>query len=48
MDKNNQTSVAVKVLGGKLKVYAEKNGAGFSDIWLEGPASQVFSGTISI
>ena len=48
MDKNNQTSVAVKVLGGKLKVYAEKNGAGFSNIWLEGPASQVFSGTISI
>ena len=48
MDKNNQTSVAVKVLGGKLKVYTEKNGAGFSDIWLEGPASQVFSGTISI
>lgn len=48
MDKNNQTSIAVKVLGGKLKVYAEKNGAGFNDIWLEGPASQVFSGTISI
>lgn len=48
MDKNNQTSVAVKVLGGKLKVYADKNGAGFSNIWLEGPASQVFSGTISI
>ena len=48
MNKNNQTSVAVQVLGGKLKVYAEKNGAGFKDIWLEGPATQVFRGTISI
>lgn len=48
MKNNNQTSVAVKVLGGNLKVYAEKNGEGFSNIWLEGPANQVFSGNISI
>lgn len=48
MDKNNQTSVAVKVLGGHLKVYAEKNGEGFSDIWLEGPANQVFKGDIAL
>ena len=48
MDKNNQTSVAVKVLGGQLKVYAEKNGEGFSDIWLEGPANQVFKGDIAL
>ena len=48
MDKNNQTSVAVKVLGGQLKVYAQKNGEGFSDIWLEGPANQVFKGDIAL
>ncbi len=48
MDKNNQTSVGVRVLGGKLKVYAEKNGEGFSDIWLEGPANQVFKGDIAL
>ena len=48
IDKNNQTSVAVKVLGGQLKVYAEKKGEGFSDIWLEGPANQVFKGDIAL
>ena len=48
MDKNNQTSVAVKVLGGQLKVYAEKSGERFNDIWLEGPANQVFKGDISL
>ncbi|MGV4414321.1 diaminopimelate epimerase [Chryseobacterium sp. T1] len=40
------TAVRVKVIGGNLKVYAEKNGDGFSNIWLEGPAKQVFSGLI--
>lgn len=48
MNKNHQTSVEVKVLGGELKVYAEKNGDGFSDIWLEGAADQVFKGEINI
>lgn len=46
MQKSNQTSVGVKVLGGNLKVYAEKDGNGFKNIWLEGPAVQVFKGDI--
>src|SRR5690606_41743592 len=41
-------SVNVKVLGGNLKIYAEQHGSSFTDIWLEGPAVQVFSGKISI
>lgn len=41
-------SVDVKVLGGKLKIYARKKGNGFEDIWLEGPALQVFHGVITI
>ncbi|MCG2794122.1 MAG: diaminopimelate epimerase [Weeksellaceae bacterium] len=48
MKKNNQNCVGVRVLGGELKVYAEKNGAGFRDIWLEGPADLVFKGEINI
>ncbi len=48
MKNNNQTSVGVKVLGGQLKVYAEKNGEGFANIWLEGPADQVFKGDINL
>ncbi len=46
-DKNLQ-SVDVKVLGGNLKVYAEKDGNNFKNIWLEGPAKQVFKGKIAI
>lgn len=45
---NHLTSVRVKVLGGNLKVYAEKKGDGFNNIWLEGPAKQVFSGFINL
>lgn len=48
MAKSDQSSVDIKVLGGKLKVYAEKNGDGFTDIWLEGPATQVYKGDISL
>lgn len=44
----NEGSVAVKVLGGNLKVYADKNGNNFQNIWLEGPAEQVFSGKIEL
>lgn len=40
----NLDEVAVKTLGGNLKVYAEKNENGFKNIWLEGPAEQVFEG----
>lgn len=48
MQNNHQSSVAVKVLGGNLKVYAEKSGDYYHNIWLEGPAQQVFSGEINI
>lgn len=40
--------IRVKVLGGNLKVYAKKSGDSFTDIWLEGPAEQVFQGEIEI
>ncbi len=43
-----QPSVKVKVLGGNLKVYAERNGEGFENIWLEGPATQVYKGKIIV
>lgn len=42
------TAVPVRVMGGLLKVYAEKNGTGFNEIWLEGPATQVFEGEIKL
>lgn len=41
-------SVQIKVLGGNLKVYAEQDGDQFKNIWLEGPAKQVFKGKINI
>lgn len=44
----NMASVGIKVLGGNLKVYADKEGSSFKNIWLEGPAIQVFHGEISI
>ena len=40
--------VAVKVLGGNLRIYAEQNNDSFKNIWLEGPAQQVFRGEINI
>ncbi|UQB68554.1 diaminopimelate epimerase [Epilithonimonas zeae] len=48
MKNNNQTFVGIKVMGGNLKVYAEKNGDGFKNIWLEGPAVQVFKGETNL
>ena len=42
------SSVKVKVLGGNLKVYAEQDGEGFKNIWLEGPAKQVFKGKFDL
>lgn len=44
LQNNNLISVNVKTLGGNLKVYAEKDGNSFRNIWLEGPAKQVFKG----
>lgn len=40
--------VKVMVLGGNLKVYAEKDLVSFKNIWLEGPAEQVFKGEITV
>jgi len=48
LQKNNLISVKVKTLGGDLKVYAEKDGDSFLNIWLEGPAKQVFRGKIDL
>lgn len=48
LQKNNLTSIKVKTLGGNLKVYAHKNGDIFDNIWLEGPAKQVFKGKTNI
>lgn len=48
LEKNNLNSIKVKTLGGDLKVYAEKNGDHFEQIWLEGPAKQVFKGKVDL
>ncbi|QIG89253.1 diaminopimelate epimerase [Chryseobacterium sp. POL2] len=48
MKKKHLSSVPVKVLGGQLKVYAEETEGKFKNIWLEGPAKQVFIGNIEI
>lgn len=44
----DEDSVKIKTLGGDLKVYADKDGENFKNIWLEGPAKQVFKGKINI
>ena len=48
LKKGNLTSIKVKTLGGDLKVYAEKDGEAFRQIWLEGPAKQVFEGKVDL
>ncbi|MDE5526205.1 diaminopimelate epimerase [Elizabethkingia meningoseptica] len=48
LQNHNQTPVNIKVLGGTLKVYAEKAEKGFHNIWLEGPAKQVFRGNLEV
>ena len=39
--------VLVEVKGGQLKIEFKKNNKGFTDIWLEGPAQQVFKGSFN-
>lgn len=48
MKNTNHNEVFVKTLGGDLKVYAEKYDGGFRNVWLEGPAKQVFEGKFKI
>jgi diaminopimelate epimerase len=48
MLQNHVEKVDVKVLGGNLKVYAEQTENGFKNVWLEGPAKQVFKGKINL
>lgn len=40
--------VEIQTPGGKLSVHFKRIDAGFSDIWLEGPAEEVYRGSISI
>ena len=44
----NQFTIDIRTLGGKLQVSAEKTPRGFTDIWLSGPATQVFCGEINL
>ncbi len=39
--------ITLNVEGGKLQVSFEKDGQGYKNIWLIGPAMQVFKGTLS-
>lgn len=47
MDQNPEISspVSLKAKGGDLKVYLEKSGHKYANIWLEGPAKVVFEGS---
>ena len=46
INKTMQNQVELKVEGGELKVDFTKNDNGYQDIWLVGPAEQVFKGEI--
>lgn len=48
LENHGGSEVDVEVLGGTLKVRAEKSPSGFQDVWLIGPAEKVFEGQISI
>ena len=42
----NKDECVVYTPGGKLKVHFSKEGHGFEQIWLEGPAVAAFSGSV--
>lgn len=44
--KLRSNSIVVNTEGGELQVSFDPEGDGFSNIWLEGPATQVFKGSI--
>lgn len=44
----NATSFNINTLGGRLNVRFQKAGKGFNNIWLSGPATPVFTGTIEL
>jgi diaminopimelate epimerase len=48
MDENPEilSPVLLKAKGGDLKVYLEKTGYEYVNVWLEGPAKVVFEGNI--
>lgn len=46
MEENPSSEINIKVLGGELKIYAQKNSNIYENIWLEGPAKKVFKGEI--
>lgn len=48
MLKSGTTECDVESSGGKLKVYFNQHVSGFTDVWLEGPSTFVYSGEIDI
>ncbi|MEJ4087794.1 diaminopimelate epimerase [Galbibacter orientalis] len=46
--KTTSNKITLKTPGGELKVSFEKNGVGYKNIHLVGPATQVFSGIIKV
>jgi len=45
---NGENKVLVQTLGGELAVHFTRVGNGFENVWLEGPATYVFSGEFEI
>ncbi|MFD0862302.1 diaminopimelate epimerase [Sungkyunkwania multivorans] len=47
LGKTTKNEVNLETQGGRLRVSFEKNGLGYKNIFLKGPAKQVFKGTLS-
>lgn len=45
-DRNGQMTIPIRVLGGQLYISFIKNGTSFTEVYLKGPATFVFEGTI--
>jgi len=45
-DPDLNSPVTLETPGGTLRVYFDRKGTGFNNIWLEGPAAFVFEGTL--